>query len=662
MMFKLSLDNQFEEKLAELRSRYGEEMMKIEGMSYSQLDTTQFFSNFMNNNTVADASIDDNANVTGKTVTTMINESQKPFLKLLSRNKIYIEMKEEFGKKVADDFLEKAVNGQLYEHDSHLSSYLPYCFAFSVKPIVEKGLFFLDEMKANAPKHWDTFNHHILEFVSYATNQQAGAVGIPDYLIYAYYFYNQDVKDYNYDKKQANRHKRQKFQEFIFSLNQPYLKSGIQSAYTNVSILDKDHIIKFFGTEKYPNGELIINHLDRLVEFQKDFLDYIGELRIEKWYTFPVVSASLIFDEKEYPENDGFADPTTAKIVIEHNYKFGFNDVNIMMVSEATSLASCCRLVSDVSQLNEDKQSVEDKMEGKIFNSIGGSDVNVGSTKVVTLNLVRHALLANGSREKFLASIKEDVELIHKYHYTHRLILQKLVDKGLLPLYSHGLMSFEDQFATIGINGVFEATKILGGISNEGTGPYYSNTGFGIMEETFDVINTANHDTPAKYGFSSNVEQIPAESTAIKLLDKDRVFFGNRLIDETLGKDYYIYGNQWIPLKEDTSVLNRINAAKLDNFCGGGAILHINLGENFNSFEDAWDFTVSLANKGVKYFSYISLIDICEEDHSFFGDTCPICNGPSITKGIKIVGYLVKQHSFKKQRKQELDERQMYSL
>ena len=655
-MFKLSLDNQFVDKLSELQSKYGEEMMKIEGMSNSQLDTTQFFANFMKNNTVADASIDDNANVTGRSINTMINESQKPFLKLLSRNKIYIEMKEEFGKAVADEFLEKVVNGQLYEHDSHLSSYLPYCFAFSVKPIVEKGLFFLNEMKANAPQHWDTFNHHILEFISYATNQQAGAVGIPDYLIYAYYFYNKDVEDYKYTEEMAKRHKNQKFQEFIFSLNQPYLKSGIQSAYTNVSILDKDHIIKFFGTEKYPNGDMIITHLEGLLEFQQDFLDFVGELRKEKWYTFPVISASLIFDKDEYPETDGFADPKTAKMVVNHNYKFGFNDVNIMMVDEATSLASCCRLVSDVDQLNEDK------MEGKIFNSIGGSDVNVGSTKVVTLNLVRHALLANGSKEKFLKSVKNDVQLIHKYHFTHRKILQKLVDKGLLPLYSYGLMSFEDQFATIGINGVFEATKILGGIADDGTGPYYSNAGFGLMEEMFNIITEENKKTPAEYGYSSNVEQIPAESTAIKLLNKDRVYFGNRKIDKVLGKDYYIYGNQWIPLKEETSVLNRIDAAKLDNFCGGGAILHINLGENFNSFEDAWNFTVGLANKGVKYFSYISLIDICDNDHSFFGNTCTVCGEPSTSKGIKIVGYLVKQNSFKKQRKQELEERQMYSL
>lgn len=644
-MYNLSLDNQFREQLQYLKAKYGRDMLEIEGMSESQLDTTKFFENFMNTNNVANASIDDNANVTGKNINTMLNESQKPFLKLLSRNKIYIEMKEEFGVKVANEFLEKAVNGVLYEHDSHISSYMPYCFAFSLKPIVHEGLFFIEEMKAGPPKHWDTFNHHVLEFISFATNQLAGAVGIPDYLIYAYYFYQKDVKENNMNKEEAKKFQNQKFQEFIYNLNQPYLKAGIQSAYTNVSILDTDHIIKFFGNETYPNGDLIINHLEEFHEFQKDFLNYIGELRREKWHTFPVLSASLIFKDGKYK------DERTAKMVVNHNWKFGFNDINIMSVDSATSLASCCRLVSDKEEIQEHKT----------FNSIGGSDVNVGSTKVVTLNLVRLALESKGNIDNFLFLVEQNVKLIHKYHFAHRKILQKLVDKNLLPLYKYGLMSFEDQFATIGINGVFEALYILGGIEDK-LGANISETGFYIAEQMFNIINQLNQTTKDRYGYLSNVEQVPAESAAIKLNKKDRIYYGNRYINEMLGEDSYIYGNQWIPLREETSIINRINAAKLDEYCGGGAILHINLGSRFQSFEEAWDFTVGLANMGVKYFSYISLIDICENDHSFFGNICPICNKESISQGIKIVGYLVKQDSYKSERQKELTERKFYNF
>lgn len=641
--FPMTLDKQFKNKLEELHDKYGTDMMEIEGMSPEQLDSCNFFKNFMQTTTVADATIDDNANVTNKNINTMISEANKPFLKLLSRNKLYIEMREEFGKEVADEFLESAVNGEIYEHDSHLSSYMSYCFAFSLKDIVHKGLFFLDEMKAGKAKHWDTFNHHVLEFVSYATNMQAGAVGLPDYLIYAYFYYINDTKGFS--KEEKEKYRNQKFQEFMYNLNQPYLKGGIQSAYTNISILDYDHLFKFFGNERYPDGSDIVEHLDGIFEFQQNYLDYVGELRKVKWHTFPVLSCSLIYRDGEYK------DERTAKMVVEHNWKYGFNDVNIMNVDEATSLASCCRLVSNKSELNKHK----------VFNSIGGSDVNIGSTKVVTLNLVRMALLSK-NEEEFLSKVDEKTKLIHKYHYAHRKTLQKLVDKGLLPLYSYKLMSFDDQFATVGVNGVYEAIKSLGGISEDNQGVYYNKKGLSVAEKMFNVISNNNEMTIEQYGYMSNVEQVPAESTAVKLNKKDRLYFGNRFINEKLGSDCYIYGNQWIPLKEETSIFHRIDSAKLDENCGGGAILHINLGENFNSFESAWEFTKGLAKSGVKYFSYISLIDICENDHSFFGKKCPICGKPSVSKGIKIVGYLVKQDSYKKERKQELAERKFYNL
>lgn len=990
--FPVTLDRQFKNKLEELHDKYGDGIMEIEGLSPKQLDTCDFFKNFMANQTVADASIDDNANVTGRNICTMLDESRKPFTKLLSRNKIYIEMKEDFGKEVADKFLEDVVSGRIYEHDSHNSSLMPYCFAFSIQPIVEKGLFFLNEMKGGRPKHWDTFNHHILEFIAYATQMQAGAVGIPDYLIYAYYFFRNDTKDMTVE--QRNKYKNQKFQEFIFNLNQPYLKNGVQSAYTNISILDLDHIAKFFGEKIYPDGSQIMDYVDELLDFQRDFLDYAGQLRKEKWYTFPVMSASLIFKDGKYADED------TAKMVVEHNHKYGFNDVNIMNVEEVTSLASCCfdgeqktltkssvggiqlmsfeeiynanyssnkknfkifhngnwvagktiripkmgkdmykittvnnkellmtsdhinvtmggnkeaQSLSDTDyiafnnriafpvpekdmkltyeqgvligaylgdgsksknenhnsiylSLNEEKyinllpklnkafkqigaesdlylgkiknnvypctitdkevrdfvefwvkgsycneksinldcliQSIDfrkgiidgiyatdggnsnriystskemiDGLEAimtslgmfsiidisdrtdekviirgeefnrnfvlycirfynpkhkrnkkgiyktvnnttyfkikniekynheneyvycfemkdedepyftlpngvmthncrlvsdkskieetkKIFNSIGGSDLNVGSSKVVTINFPRLSMESHGNYELFLKLIKEEVEIIHKYHFSHRKILQKLIDKGMLPLYTHGMMHLVDQFATVGINGIFEAVKVFKGISEDSSGVYYNEHGFEIVGDIFKVIDTENEKTMDRYCYLSNKEIAPYESGAVKSNKKDRLIFGNNFVDGIFGKGCNIYGNQWIPLKQKASIYNRIEASKLDALCDGGSILHLNFGEPFASFEDAWEFTVNLAKKGIRYFSYISLIDICGNDHSFFGNTCPICSEKSASKGIKIVGYMVKQDSYKKERKQELAERQFYN-
>ncbi len=643
--FPITLDRQFKNKLEELHDKYGDEIMALEGLSPSQLDTCKFFGDFLSTQVVADATIDDNSNVSSRTVPTMLNEGYKPFLKLLSRNKVYIEMRDFFGKEVADEFLEKAVNGVLYEHDSHLSSYMPYCFAFSLKNIAERGLYFIEEMKADPPRHWGTFNHHTLEFISYATNMVAGAVGVPDYLIYAYYFDLVDTQGMSVEE--AYKFRCQKFQEIVFNLNQPYLKNATQSAYTNFSILDEQHIAKFFADEKYPDGSYILDHLEGIKEFQKEFLYFAGDLRSKKWHTFPVISASLIFKDGEYADED------TARAVVRHNWKWGFNDVNIMNVSEATSISSCCRLVNNKMELNKNK----------VFNSIGGSDLNVGSTKVVTLNLARLAVETAEFGSDFLERVKENVELIHKYHYAQRNCLKKLINKGMLPLYSSGMMQLEDQFATVGITGLFEAMKVLGGITYTKQGEvFYNKRGYSLAKEMFNGIKEKNDKTITEYNYMSNVEQVPAESAAIKLCKKDRLVFGNRLMDKLLGEDCYIYGNQWIPLKENCSIFKRIESASLDSYCGGGAILHINLGENFNTFEDAWEFTVGLAKAGVGYFSYISKISICQYDHSFFGDSCPICGCPPTSYGIKVVGYMVKQSVFKKERRKEFLERRFYTL
>lgn len=647
MEVHVTLDTDFERQLERLKTEYGDAFFEIEGMDVKQLDTTQFFANYIGCSNTADASIDDNANVSSRNVAIMKNEALKPYFKLNSRSKIYHEIKEQFGKKDADKWLDLVINGALYEHDSMSSSFAPYCYAFSLKPIVEKGLFFIHGMKADPPQHWDTFNHHTLEFISFATNQLAGAVGIPDYLIYAYYFYQKDIKENPH--MDTKRYRDQKFQEFVFNLNQPYLKASEQSAYSNVSILDTEHIVGFFGEDTYPDGSSIVyDHLEGVLQFQKDFMEYTNRLRRQKFFTFPVVSASLLFQDGKYVDED------MAKAVVEHNYSMGWNDINIYNAASVDGISSCCRLVSSQEEL---KKNLEDAH----FNSIGGSSISIGSTKVVTINFARAGMEADGDIDKLCTIIRDRVDVIHKYHYAHRLCLKKLIDANLMPLYSYGLMSMDNQFATVGINGVFEGIRAMGGIETGPSGYRYSDKGIEIAKTALGTIVDANKVTTKKYGYTSNVEQIPGESASIKLLKKDELYFGYDHVHDIIGETK-LYGNQWIPLNREADIMDRIEASTLDSACGGGVMLHVNLSENFKSFDDAWAFTNLLAKQGVVYFSYISKVSYCKQDHSFFGDRCPICGGEVEGHYIKIVGYIVKQSAYKKERQTEMDERVFYSV
>jgi len=642
---EITLDEDYKTQFQKLKKKYGEEMFEIEGLDKESLNITNFFKKFMNSDNVANASIDDNSNVTDKNVSIMLSESRKPYNKLLSHNKIYIELKENFNKETADKWLELQINGALYSHDSHESTLKPYCFAFSLKHIVEKGLFFINTMKAKPAQHLDTFNHHVLEFVSYATNMQSGAVGIPDYLIYAYYYWQNDVKtSYVSD---AETYKKQKWQEILFNLNQPYLKGGEQSAYTNFSILDRDHIIGLLGDDIFPDGTLIIDHLEEIIQYQKDFLDYEREIRYEKFFTFPVISASLLF------QNDKYVDEDMAKFINKHNMTW--QDVNIYNASEVDALSSCCRLTSSLKDI-ENKDDTENELKGH-FNSIGGSSISIGSAKVNTINLVRIALESKGNFKKYKKILQDRIDISYKYLYVQREVLKKNIIKGLLPLYNFELLNLNRQFSTIGITGVFETIKILGGIGENATGVYYNEKGLQFAKEILNIINEENKTTKKIYGYNANNEQIPSESCAIKICKKDKLIFGQDCVDT------YIYGNQWIPLNQQCDAMERVRVASLlDKACGGGVMLHINLTESFKDEEQAWKLMNKLASEGIIYFSFISKINVCKNDHSFYGNICPICKGEVVDSYIKIVGYLVKVSSYKKERAKEMKERVFYNF
>lgn len=646
MKINITLDKDFENKLNELKKKYGEKIFEIEGLDNKQLDTTLFFDKFMNSNNVANASIDDNSNVTDKNMTIMISESRKPLNKLLSRNKIYIEMKENFDKDTADKWLELQINGALYEHDAHDSSLRPYCYAYSLKQIVEKGLYFIKDMKAKPAKHLDTFDSHVLEFVSYATNLQSGAVGIPDYLIYAFYFWKKDIENKTISEEKSITYRNQHWQKILFSLNQPYLKGGEQSAYTNFSILDREHIIGFFGMEKFPDNTLIIDYIDEIIQYQKDFLNFERELRYEKFFTFPVISASLLFKNNKYVDED------MARFINKHNLTW--QDINIYNAKSIDSLASCCRLTSSSKDIEKGKQQTEE-LKGH-FNSIGGSSISIGSCKVNTINMVRIALESKKDFNKFKSILKDRVDVSHKYLKVQRDVMKKNIQKGLLPLYSHKLMDMNNQFSTIGINGMFECIKLMGGIGENATGAYYTEEGLNMAEEILQIISKLNETTRDKYGYNANIEQIPAESASIKLCKKDKLLFGD--LTHT-----YIYGNQWIPLNTYADIMERVRVSSiLDSACGGGVMMHINLSERFKDEEQSWKLMNYLAKQGVVYFSFIMKINVCKHDHSFYGDTCPICHLPVSDSYIKIVGYLIKQSSYKSERAKEMNERKFYNL
>lgn len=149
-----------------LLKKYGEDFAKLNGFSSEQLSYTDFIDNFVTKETVADASVDGNANVGTKDICSLTAEMSKPHSKLLAFNKIFQELADKYDYKTACDWLEAEWTGKFYLHDAASSTFVPYCFAYDLEGLVNKGLFFIDGFNAQAPKHLVTYTDFVGEFVS----------------------------------------------------------------------------------------------------------------------------------------------------------------------------------------------------------------------------------------------------------------------------------------------------------------------------------------------------------------------------------------------------------------------------------------------------------------------------------------------------------------
>jgi ribonucleoside-triphosphate reductase len=557
-----------------------------------------------------------------------MNEMPKPHQKLLAFNKIYYEINKKYGFKAANRWLELEWTKALYMHDANTSTFKPYCYSYDLKRLAEEGLFFIEGFNAEPAKHLVTFVDFVKEFINYTSNRTSGACGLANLIPYMYYFWDRDVKA-GYYTISPEAYAKQNIQRFIYAVNQPCVRDGMQSAFTNTSIFDHAYLEALFGGAEFPDGAFMIDEIEGIMDFQKLFLKTMSEIRSKNMFTFPVNSISLLRSK-----NGEFADPVFARWACEHNMIW--YDSNLFIDDSVTSLSNCCRLKSNIDDLG-------------FFNSIGGTALRVGSVKVSTINLARLALEHNNEKD-YLIALRDVCETNLQALDCVRHIIKRNVDKGLLPNYQDGLIDITTQYNTIGVMGIYEAIKSFGYLTVDEFGnTFYTEEAFAFGKKIFDVI----HNTKSQFGLDKdymiNVEAIPGEQCASKMQKADTMLYPDKVVD-----DLPLYGNQFIPLGIKTTLQERIRiAAAFDEFCNGGSILHANIEGPFASFEQAWDMLNYIADQGVTYFAFNTKIQACKHNHAFYGTVCPECGCPVETEYTRIVGFYTPVKTYSKERKAE---------
>ena len=510
------------------------------------------------------------------------------------------------------------------------------CFAYDLKDLAEKRLFFLNAFTAEPQKHLSTFVDFVKEFISFASNRSSGAVGLPNLIPYMYYFWKKDCEG-GYATKSDDYYARQQIQRFIYAVNQPYVRDGMQSAFTNVSVFDYNYLEALFGGSEFPDGTFMIDYLEEIKEFQKLFMEVVSDIRSHNMFTFPVLTISLL------RQNGKFMDEEFARWGVEHNRKW--NDSNLFIDDSVTSLSNCCRLKSNIDDLG-------------YFNSIGGTALKVGSVKVSTVNLARIALESKNEQE-YLVKLRDTVELDCKVLDVVRHIIERNVEKGLLPNFTKGLVDFEHLYNTVGIIGIYETMKTFGYTKEDEFGnTYYTPEADAFGKKIFEVIHRTKDQFALDKNYKINLEQVPGETAAVKMQKADMLLYPDTVID-----DLPLYGNQFIPLGIKTTLNERIRIASLfDSYCNGGSIAHINIDAPFDSFEKAWKMTEYIADQGLTYFAFNTKIQACEHNHAFFGDKCPECGGPVATEFTRIVGFYTPIKTWSKERRKEYDMREWENI
>ena len=304
-------------------------MTTIVKLTKEQLEAkAQFIDEYMKANNAADgSSVDANANVSNKNISTLMAELHKDFNIQIKRFLVSRKIEAMFGEELAKEYNRQIESHEIYANDE--SGLAPYCVSITLYPFLLNGLKDLGG-ESSAPKHLASFCGSFINLVFAVSSQFMGAVAVPEALMYFDYMATKDFGE-DYLEKYPDLIKNC-FQQIIYSINQPAAARGYQSVFFNMSIFDKPYFEAIFGDFRFPDGSA--PNYKTLAKLQAFFMDWFNEERRKALLTFPVMTSAMLTDGKK-PVDEEFLD-MCAEQDSKGNSFFKY------MSDSADSLASCC--------------------------------------------------------------------------------------------------------------------------------------------------------------------------------------------------------------------------------------------------------------------------------------------------------------------------------
>jgi anaerobic ribonucleoside-triphosphate reductase len=269
------------------------------------------------------------------------------------------------------------------------------------------------------------------------------------------------------------------------------------------------------------------------------------------------------------------------------------------------------------------------------------------SHRVVTLNLP-HIAYKSEDDEAFFKELDKNVRDAHIILDAHYDILTDNINRGKLPLYTHKFMFLQKQFSTIGFIGINEACELQ-------KYDIMSDQGIEFATKTLNFIAKIGEQLTTQDGRIRNMEQIPGESAAVSLAQKDKVIFHNHKYD--------MYANQYIPLWKTVDIQDRIRiSGKLDGLCSGGGICHLNSSDSLT--QNQMKMLINTAAKsGCIYYAVnmaFARCNTCQKLYIGKFEKSP-CHNADMTHYMRVVGFLTPVENWIPERRVEYTKRQIYN-
>ena len=580
-------------------------------------------------NAATGSKYDANANVTEKNIVTLNGELFKGDVIKVNRAILTDKIRELYGEELAKEYIRMLEQHLLYKHDE--TSIMPYCVAITMYPFLLEGLQPIGGLSAR-PKNLDSFCGMFVNLVFAISSQFAGAVATGEFLMYFDYFARKEWGDdyWKRPEEMVDKHRNidktleQKFQQIVYSINQPAAARNFQSVFWNISYFDKNYFEGIFGEFYFPDGTQ--PQWESLSWLQKKFAKWFNEERTKCILTFPVETMALLTNGEDVVDEE-YADFTAEMYSKGHSFFTYMSD-------SPDSLSSCCRLRNEVT-------------DNQFSYSLGAGGIATGSKSVMTLNINRLVQDAVNNGYDMIEYLRENVKKVHKFQTAYNELLKDYLKDGLLTVYTAGFIDMKKQYLTIGVNGVIEAAEFLGIPVNDN--PTYRE----FMQSILKTISDENRKARTKE-LMFNTEFVPAENLGVKHANWDRK------AGYVVPRDCY---NSYFYAVEDTSltVLDKfkLHGKEYVQYLDGGSAVHMNLDEHLSKEQYRNLLRVAAVN-GTNYFTFNIPNTICNDcghiDKRYLKE-CPKCGSKNVDYATRVIGYLKRISNFSQARQEEASRR-----